>query len=306
MEELKLDPELLIELRGYMLSKKYPFNTLQTYGYTLKRIFKKHKVLNKKVVNKLLKEFKHQNQRAVLILINKYCYDHDVDFKIVVPSIERHKKKRTIKTLPISEINVIIAAAPKPYDLMIKCIFKIGAGLRIAEAIRLSWSNFKWANWIKDGGIGGVEIKCSKGGDGFATVPEALMNEIYEYAKEKNILNEFGIPIGGMLFDFNKCYKGEFKKELRTNNLERWKDLYIQHAYGWFRNNILKKHCEKALGHPIRIHSLRHTRATYLFDVKNIPIEIIQKQLRHKKITTTMIYTEVTNKKVFDAMKDID
>jgi integrase len=229
-----------------------------------------------------------------------------MDFKIVIPSVERHKKKITIKTLPIPEIDIIIAAAPKPYDLMIKCIFKIGAGLRVSEAIRLSWSNFKWANWLEDKGIGGVEIKNSKSGDDLTTVPKALMEEIYEYANEKKILNEFGIPIGGMLFNFNKCYNGEYKKELRQHNLERWKDLYLHHAYGWFRNNILKKHCEKAVCHPIRIHSLRHTRATYLLDVEDVPIEILQKLLRHKVITTTMIYAQVSNKKVFNAMKNID
>lgn len=306
MEELELNQSLLDGLREYMLAKKYPYNTLRTYNYTLKRIFKKYRILDKQIINKLLKEFTHQNQRAVLVLIRKYCYDNDLDFKIVIPSIERKKNKRTIKTIPISEVEVIIAAAPKPYDLMIKCIFKIGGGLRISEAIRLSWGNFRWTNWLKDRGNGGVEIRNSKGDDRFITVPKALMEELYEYARGKRLLNEFGIPIGGMLFNFNKFYKGEYKKELRQNNLGRWKDLYLQHAYGWFRHNVLKKHCEKAVGHPIRIHSLRHTRATQLLDEKNIPLEILQKLLGHKEITQTMIYAEVSNKRVFKAMEDID
>ncbi len=306
MEELELNKRLLNDIRAYMLAKKYPFNTLRTYGCTLRKIFRENKVLNKQVINKLLKNFTHQNQRAVLILIRKYCYDNDIDFRIIVPSINRQKKKRTIKTLPLSEIDIIIKAAPKPYDLMLKCIFRIGGGLRISEAIKLCWSNFKWANWLSERKTGGVEIKDSKSDARLITVPEKLMNDLYDYAKERRILNEFGVPIGGMIFNFNKCYIGEYKKELRHNNIERWKNMYIQHAYNWFRYNILQKHCEKAVGHPIRIHSLRHTRATQLYDQKDIPIEIIQKLLGHKEITTTMVYTEVSNKHIFNAMKDIE
>jgi len=306
MEELELNNELLNSIRSWMLAKNYPYNTLRTYGYTLGKIFREHKVLNKEVVNKLLSEFKHQNQRAVLVLIRKYCYDNDIDFKIILPSVKRSKKSITIKTVPLSEIDIMIASAPKPYDLMIKCIFKIGGGLRISEAIKLSWNHFRWSLWLKEGGNGGVEIKKSKGDERFITVPEALMQELYDYAKQKSILNEFGIPVGGMLFDFDKHYTSKFEEELKKYDIEKWKVKYIEHAYHWFRHNILQKYCEKALGHPVRIHSLRHTRATQLYDEKDIPIEIIQKLLGHKEITTTMIYTEVSNKKVFNAMKGID
>lgn len=290
-----------------MLAKKYPYNTMRTYGYTIKKIFRENQFLNRNVVNKLLKEFKHQNQRAVLILINRYCYDNNIDFRMIIPSMVRQKNKITIKTMPVSEIDIMINSAPKPYDLMLKCIFKIGGGLRISEAIKLTWNNFKWAVWLNNmEDVGAVEIRDSKSDARLITVPKELMKEIYEYAKEKRVLNEFGIPIGGVLFSFNKCYKGEYKKELRENNLEKWKVLYVQHSYNWFRYHILIQCCEKALGHPIRIHSLRHTRATQLYDEKGVPIEIIQRLLGHKELKTTMIYTQISNKNVYNAMKDVD
>lgn len=302
MDNLELTPALLHDLRAYLLAKKYPYNTLRSYGYTLGKIFRENQVLNKEVINKLLRKFKHQNQRAVLLLIRKYCYDNDIDFKLTLPSVARRRQQRTIKTLPVSEIDIIIQSAPKPYDLMIKCIFKIGGGLRISEAIKLSWNHFKWASWLETKGNGGVEIKGSKGNDRLVTVPEVVMNEIYAYARESRVINEFGIPVGGALFDFNLNYK----QELRATNFELWKDEYVKHAYHWFRYNILHKCCEKAVGHPIKIHSLRHTRATQLYDEKDVPIEIIQKLLGHKEITTTMVYTEVSNRKVFDAMEGVD
>lgn len=306
MDRLDLTNELLDGIKEYMFAKKYPYNTLRTYGYTLKRIFKKHKYLDRDVINKLLGKYKHQNQRAVLLLIKKYCYDNHIDFNPVIPSLNKQKKNTTIKTLPLTEVEIMINSAPHPYNLMLECIFKIGGGLRISEAIRLCWGHFNWAIWLKDGGLGGVEIKDSKSDARYVTVPENLMKKLHDYARTKGILNEFQIPNGGIVFSFNMKYKGEFNVNMRENNMELWKLKYIEHSYNWFRHHILHKCCEKALGHKIRIHSLRHTRATYLVEEKKKPVEIVQKLLGHKDISTTMIYYQVSNKRMFEEMKDVD
>ncbi len=302
METLPLSNELEYNIYEFIVTKGYPYNTLKTYGNILKRLFREYKELNKEAVVKLLKKFKYQNQRAVLLLINKYCYQNNIDFKIVIPQLSRQKKKITIKTLPTSEINIIIKAAPKPYDLMLKCIFKIGGGLRISEAIKLCWYHFFWANWLENKAIGSVLIKDSKGDDRIIPVPKAIMFQLYNLAKENNLLNEFGIPVGDLIFGDIDSYKPKLKAE----DIELWKNQYVSHTYDWFRYNIIQKCCEPAVGHKIRVHSLRHTRATNLYDEENIPIEIIQQLLGHKEITTTMIYTQVSNRKVFDAMKDVN
>lgn len=301
MDSLELSDELLIKIIDYMSAKGMSYNTKKTYYYTLKSIWDNHKVLDSDVSRKLLKKFKHQNQRAVLVLINRYCYSENIDFKINIPTLARKRKQKTIKTISLDEIEIMIKSVPKPYDLMLKCIFKIGGGLRISEAIKLSWSHFFWADWLKNRGLGAVLIKDSKGDDRIIPVPKVLMEEIYKLAKERELTNEFGIPIGGIIFKTIKNYK----PKLMTLDLERWKSEYIQASYKWFYYNILKKKCEPALGHPVKIHSLRHTRATQLYD-DDIPIEIIQQMLGHKEITTTMVYTQVSNKKVFEAMERID
>jgi len=301
MESLELSNQLLSKIVDYMAAKKLSYNTRRSYYYTLKKIWKDYKVLDNESSRKLLKKFNHQNQRAVLVLINRYCYSENIDFKINIPSIARQRKKKTIKILSAEEIEVMIKSVPKPYDLMLKCIFKIGGGLRISEAIKLSWNHFFWANWLKNKALGSVLIKDSKGDDRIIPVPNAIMEEVYELGKERELLNEFGIPIGGIIFKTTE----NFKPKLMTLDLEKWKQEYIRHSYDWFRYNILRKRCEPALGHPVRIHSLRHTRATNLYD-SDIPIEIIQQLLGHKEITTTMIYTQVSNKKVFEAMEKVD
>lgn len=306
MEELKLDDELLAKLKEYMTAKQSPYNTIQTYGYQLGKLFREHNILSQATLPKMLSTRKHQTQRAIFPLINRYCFDNNIPFRVTLPKISRQKKRMTVKILPLEEVEIMIKSASKPYDLMLKCIFKIGGGLRVSEAIRLGWSHFNWTVWVNTGGVGKVRIVDSKGDDRLINVPKVLMEELYEYAKTNHSLNEFGVPNSGMIFDFDHRYNSRFKPKLKAYDFARWKSEYIQHAYKYFRYHVLKKECIPALGHHVKIHQLRHTRATQLYDEEDIPIEIIQKLLGHKEITTTMIYTEISNKKVFEAMKDID
>ena len=302
MDKLELSNELLVNILGYMSIKKYPYNTRKQYGHTLKRIWDSNDELNRDSIRKILLSFKHQNQRAVLVLINRYCYEEGIDFRIILPKLTR-AKRATINILSSEEVELIIRSAPYPYSLTLKCIFRIGAGLRVSEMIKLSWGHFKWVSWVKDKTqLGAVEIKHSKGDPRIVSVPVKLMEEIYGYARHKRVLNEFGIPTGGSLFSFGPDYK----PSLRATNLAKWKDLYIRHSYDWFRHNILRLHCEKALGRKLKVHHLRHTRATQLYNDNNIPIEIIQKQLGHADINTTMGYTKIGNRKVFESMKGIN
>ncbi len=306
MEELELSPALEATIREYMEVKQMPFNTRRTYGYSLGKLFRKFPTLSRHNLPEVLKSMPHQNQRAVLTLINRYCFDNNIDFKVTIPRITRPKKKLTAKTLSLEEVDLMIRSAPKPYDLMLECIFKIGGGLRISEAIRLGWHHFRWPDWLKDRGVGIVKIIDSKGADRVINVPKSLMEKLYAHAELNHSMNEFGIPMQGFVFSFDESYGKPYKPKLKQYDLEKWKDLYIQHAYSYFVYHVLKKHCIPAVGRKINIHALRHTRATQLYDDKDIPIEIIQKLLGHKEIQTTMIYTQITNKKVIDAMKDID
>ena len=114
-------------------------------------------------------------------------------------------------------------------------------------------------------------------------------------------MNEFGVPNGSMIFD---CDLKDFRHDLFITNRSRWKHLAIQHGYDWFRHNIVKKYCEKALGHKINIHQLRHRRATYLYEVEGVPIERIQELLGHSDIKTTLIYTKVSIKDTFELIKN--
>ena len=235
-------------------------------------------------------------------MINKYCYDNDIDFSLIIPSIKKQANKLPDIHSP-AEIRLMITSAPSPYDLCIRCVFNMGAGLRISEIIKFSWEHIRWVDWLSNQDNYGVAvIKSGKGSkDRVVNIPRNLMNDLYKYAKECKVLNEFNIPTGGMLFTFGKL---NYNPKLMAYDIEQWKHDYIKSKYNWFRYNILQKHCEKAINKHIKIHSLRHSRATYLYEVEKVPVEKIQILLGHSNINTTMLYTKINPTSVFELIKN--
>lgn len=302
MESFELSDNNCLEVMEWMQVKGYSFNTMHQYKHTLKLLQQNYKELNNTSLRKILKELKYQNQRAVLCLINSFCFDKGLDFHLNIPKIKT-KPRKTPEIYSNEEINVMINSAPKPYDLAIRCLFNMGAGLRASEIIKFSWNHIRWADWINNKESYGVAIiKSGKGSkDRVVNIPSKLMNDLYNLAKEENILNEFLIPIGGSIFSFGKK---EYKKDLFKEDIEKWKSEYIKYAYDWFRYNIIKNKCEKALGKKIKLHSLRHSRATYLYEIEKMPIERIQLLLGHSNLATTMIYTKVNPLSTFEMLKN--
>lgn len=238
-------------------------------------------------------------------MIMDYCYDNDIDFNLKIPGIKAPPKKLP-ELLSINEIDLMIKSAPKPYDLAIRCIFNMGAGLRISEIIKFSWNDIRWIDWLRNKDNYGVAvIKSGKGSkDRIVNIPKKLMQDLYEYAKEKEVLNEFKIPTGGMIFPFDSKEDTFYKKDLLITNIELWKTEYVRSRYNWFRYNILQKCCEKALNKKIKIHQLRHSRSTYLYEIEKVPIEKIQILLGHSSINTTMIYTRINPTGIFETLKE--
>jgi len=300
MDEIELSKGLISNMVDWM-KPKYSINTVKHYSDTLKSISRKYKVLNLETLRKIMKTFKHQNERATLVLINKYCYDNGINFSIMIPSIKKQATKLP-EILSPAEVKLMIKAAPKPYDLCIRCIFNMGAGLRISEIIKFSWNHIRWIDWLSNQDSYGVAIiKSGKGSkDRVVNIPKNLMKDLYAYAKECNVLNEYRIPIGGMIFPFGSS---SYKTKLMAYDMEQWKYEYVKSKYNWFRYNILQK-CEKSLNKHIKIHSLRHSRATYLYEVENVPVEKIQILLGHASLNTTMLYTKINPRSVFEMIKD--
>lgn len=307
MEELALTKELYQDILNWMLSK-YSHSTINNRKYYLKKIFKKYELLNKDTLKIMYRNFKHPQDKASIVMINNYCLENNIDFNINVPRM-KYKKPRIPELLSASEIELMIKSAPKPYDLAIRCIFNMGAGLRISEIIKMSWNDIRWIDWLRNQkNYGVITIKQGKGGkDRVVNIPSKLMKDLYEYAKEKGVLNEFRVPSGSFIFSFGDKIQGKnakFLEKNKSNITDVWKETYIKTKYNWFRYNILQKYCEKALNKKLNIHQLRHSRATYLYEYEKVDLASIQKLLGHASMDTTMRYIQVNLKRIFDSMNN--
>lgn len=68
---------------------------------------------------------------------------------------------------------------------------------------------------------------------------------------------------------------------------------------------IVKKYLEKAnlSGKGYSVHKLRHTAATLMYQQGGVDIRVLQKILGHENLSTTEIYTHLSNEQVRDAMQ---
>jgi len=301
MEKIGINNELIRSLMTYLNAKGYAHNTITSYKLGLRRLLKDKEYLDKELVMKYLKKHKQPNQRAVVGIINQYCNQNNIDFNVVIPVIKQ-KPRKLPEILSIEEIKLMVKATPYPYNLMLRCLFGMGAGLRISEVIKLSWNNIRWVEWLANKEYGVAILKETKRDtERVVNIPNEIMEDLYTLAKERRILNEFGIPSGGQVFPIKV---NQFRPELRKINFEKWRIQYVDQARHWFKHNIIKLCCSKALNKPIHSHMLRHSRATYLYEVEGLPIERIQQLLGHKDLKTTMIYTQVDPKSTFRMLKD--
>lgn len=309
MDELELTQDLYLNVAAWM-QNKYSITTQRQRLYFLKKIFKQRKVLNSETLRTIMKKVKYQHQRAALCMLNDYCYDNKIPFNIRIPSVKKQANKLP-EILSSQEISIMIKAAPHPYDLALRCVFNMGAGLRVSEIIKMSWNHIRWVDWLKNQENYGIAmIKSGKGSkDRMVNIPTNLMKDLYQYAKDCKVLNEFRVPAGGVMFPFHTEREKETNKEMNRIELilkkdERGKVDYVQSRYNWFRYNIIQLKCEKALNKRIKVHQLRHSRATYLHEVEKVPIEKIQVLLGHLSLNTTMIYTRVNPVSVFEDIKN--
>ena len=312
MEELELNDELFKELQDYIQARMLSANTFRIYSYALNRLFKDYKTLSQNNINKILSRknkrgqymYLNPNKRAIFGIINSYCLSKGIKFSVVIPRMRR--KERTLTDVPtIEEVKSIIKITPYPYNLMLRTIYNMGAGIRISEFVRLSWSSIciNWGEWLNNnkGNTKCFIGKSKRGKSRYVTVPSDLMNDLYKYAKETVGLNEFRLPNSmGFMFDFDS---GNFRPELFLEDKEKWQVEYVRYVERWFDYHILKKYSVMAIGRKLHIHQFRNSKASYLYNYENQPIEVIQELLGHKNIDTTRIYVKISFDKIIESMK---
>lgn len=201
-------------------------------------------------------------------LFHKYLSEEykikDVSSKIINPRLRR----KLPNILTIEEVdNLLDIKLNTPFDYRNKAMLELmySSGLRVSELVDLKLNNIDLDNGY---------VRCLGKGKKERIIP---IGEIaIEYLKK--YINEYR----------NSMKKGYYTENVFLNN--HGKNITRQ---GFFLiiKNIAK---EKNINKNITPHMLRHSFATHLLN-NGANLRTIQEMLGHSSITTTQIYTNVSN-----------
>lgn len=199
------------------------------------------------------------------LLQNNYLEDN------IAKSIERPKlSKKLPNSLSIEEVMTLLDIKTlTTFDYRNKCMLELlyGTGLRISELLNLTVNDIDTIN---------CTVRCIGKGDKERIVPinDYIIESLENYLKVRPSL-----------------LKNKTTKELFLNS--RGDKISRE---GFFK--ILKKLLlEKGLNQNISPHTLRHSFATHLLEY-GADLRVIQEMLGHSDISTTRIYTHITNNKI--------
>ena len=208
---------------------------------------------------------------TVIKNFHTYLLKENITKENVSEFIERPKLRKSLpKTLSIEDVDKLLNIELKtPFDYRNKAMLELmyGCGLRVSELISIELNDIDMTNClIKVFGKGSKEREIPLG--------EYAIYYLKEYISRRELL-----------LKKKPCTK------LFLNN--HGKGMTRQ---GFFKNlkQILK---EKGLNPEVSPHTLRHSFATHLVN-RGADLRSIQEMLGHADISTTKIYTRVSDDKV--------
>lgn len=189
----------------------------------------------------------------------------------VTLGIKRPKLKKTIaKTLSMDDINTLLDInLLTPFDYRNKAMLELvyGTGLRVSELVNLTLNNIDFTNCI-------IRIVGKGNKERIIPLGEYSMYYLKLYMEKRPLLEKN-----------NLCEK------LFLNN--HGKGITRQGFFKILKNLLEEKH----LNVEASPHTLRHSFATHLLE-GGADLKSIQEMLGHSDISTTRMYTHVTNQKV--------
>lgn len=188
----------------------------------------------------------------------------DISSKIINPKLRR----KLPNTLTIEEVdNLLDMKLNTPFDYRNKAMLELmySSGLRVSELVDLKLNNIDLDNGY---------VRCLGKGKKERIIP---IGEIaIEYLKK--YINEYR----------NSMKKGYYTENVFLNN--HGKNITRQGFFLIIKNIAKEKNIDK----NITPHMLRHSFATHLLN-NGANLRTIQEMLGHSSITTTQIYTNVSN-----------
>ena len=280
---MKIDVEEYIDHIKY--ERKLSNETSKNYKYDLDKFvsfLEKEKVnsfkdVNQRIIEKYLKEISDMNPRSIsrnITSINNlfiFLLKETKVKKNPCEFIDRPKLKKSLPdTLSFEEVSTILdIPLSNKYDYRNKAMLEIlyGSGLRVGELINLTLRDVDMENDI---------IRCFGKGSKERIVP------INDY--EKYFFKEYLEKRSLFLINGNNDY-------LFLNN--HGKKMTRQ----GFQKNLKKILFEKGIKKNVTPHTLRHSFASHMLK-GGADLRSLQMLLGHSDISTTKIYSHITNEKV--------
>ena len=187
--------------------------------------------------------------------------------------VERPKVRKSLpKSLSMEDIDLLLdIPLETPFDYRNKAMLELmyGCGLRVSELINLEIHDIDMVN--------------------------CLIRILGKGSKERDV------PIGEFAIDYLNLYLE--KRPLLLKNKSCNKLFLNNHGQGMTRQGFFKNLKEilrkKGLNPDVSPHTLRHSFATHLIN-RGADLRSIQEMLGHSDISTTKIYTKVSDEKVLD------
>lgn len=290
--EILATPELVNEWKKYYLREGHSFHSTTTYYNYIKRFVSYGIKINQKTVDK----FREKNMSGACSGALKNFFQYLVLKQGFPPETKyiHFDKSKSTKKFPNSidplEVKKLVNAFENIMERNLTLVI-YECGLRVSEALKLTWADFNWISWLQDRTKqGSVNLKNTKGNK-FRTIPVSfeLMEKLYNDHKNRT---SDGIPIGGLLFNFGISEVYDKTKTLDENQY----NYIVIHAEDRYRKRLYKI-SKEVLGKRINPHSLRHSFAMDLMN-HNVPIESIKRFLGHTNISSTEIYAQASASKL--------
>jgi len=270
-------------LKYLLIEKKYSNNTIQSYKNDLYELYDFYKkdlsLLNKKDLLKFIEKNKDKSDKTISHFITTFrgFYKYlEIDNKIDTNpalSISLPKVKKSLpKVLSVEDIDKLMnIQLNDKYDYRNKAMLELmySTGVRISELINIK---------IHDISIQNCTLKVMGKG-----------------SKERII------PVGDYAIDYINKYLSVYRKEfIKKNNdylfLNSRGDKMTRQA---FFKIVKKIALIKNIKTDFSPHTLRHSFATHMLE-NGADLRTIQELLGHSDVSTTQIYTNVSNKFVSD------
>lgn len=259
----------------YLESKGLSKRTLKEYAYYYNK-FETSKATDQQYIESWIRGFNQQVARAFLKhylhWLKLHTQSQEVELKLArieIPNITGRKAKKIREFVTEQEAKKIAFSMDNNPRNFFAVLVSFYGGLRASELLAIQPYSFQWKKWDDNPIKPGVLKVVGKGKkEREVFIPIGLMSKIKKWIQA---LAEQGWKRDQPIFNIS---------------LNRWQVVFSQAS-------------EKVLGKKLSPHCLRRGCATHLFN-QGWQLNQVQAYLGHANISTTSIYTQLSNKGLQD------